>query len=142
MMSRARFLFLLLAVVVPGCGDGLSRVSGVVTLDGQPITGGTNVHGTVNFYPESGSGVPAAGMIDESGRYTLKSGSRKGLVPGNYLVSVAVNKITLPKTPNEMPQPTLLTPKRYSSLSESGLRQEVTAGSNTIDLALTSDKKK
>jgi hypothetical protein len=40
-----------------------------------------------------------------------------------------------------MPQPTLLTPKRYASTSESGLREEVKAGSNTIDLALTSDRK-
>jgi hypothetical protein len=141
-VSPVRILCLLSALItVAGCGDGLASVTGVVTLDGQPIPRGSDVHGTVNFYPENGSGAAAAGMIDESGRYSLRSGSREGIAPGGYLVSVVVNRITLPKTPAGMPQPTLLTPKRYASVTESGLRQEVTSGSNTIDLALTSDKK-
>jgi hypothetical protein len=141
-MHRAQLVLLLCSIAaIVGCGDGLSRVSGVVTLDGQPIPGGSDVHGAVTFYPADGRGVQAAGMLDESGKYVLKSGSREGVAPGTYVVSVAVNRITMPKTPSEMPQPTLLTPKRYASTSESGLRQEVKSGSNTIDLPLTSAKK-
>lgn len=135
--QRVFFLFLALPVFV-GCSDGLATVSGTITLDGQPIAGGPRMYGTVNFYPESGSGVPAVGIIDGSGRYELKSGSRDGVEPGAYLVGIAVKKITMPTTPEGMPQPTLITPKKYASVTESGLREEVKPGSNLFDFALSS----
>lgn len=139
MRPVARIVPLFFAMLTfAGCGNGLAKVSGLVTLDGQPIASGSAMHGTVNFYPATGTGVPATGIIDEAGRYVLKSGSREGIQPGEYMVSIAVNKITLPKTPSEMPQPTLITPKKYASVTESGLREEVTAGSNTFDFALSS----
>jgi hypothetical protein len=121
-----------------GCGDGLARVSGTVTLDGQPLAGGSGMSGMVNFYPESGSGVSAAGMIDESGNYELRSGSREGIEPGTYLVGVTMNRITMPTTPGGMPQPTLITPKKYASVTQSGFREEVKPGRNTFDFALSS----
>jgi hypothetical protein len=94
--------------------------------------------GMVNFYPESGSGVSAAGMIDESGHYELRSGSREGIEPGTYLVGVTMNRITMPTTPGGMPQPTLITPKKYANVTESGFREEVKPGRNTFDFALSS----
>ena len=138
-MHATRILLVLFAAVATaGCGDGLAKVSGTVTLDGQPIVGGSGVHGSVNFYPANGSGVPAVGIIDASGRYKLMSGSRNGTEPGAYLVSIAMNIITLPTKPSEMPQPTLITPKKYASMSESGLRAEIKAGSNTLDFDMSS----
>ena len=139
-LSTPRILIALLALSsVTGCGDGLATVSGTVTLDGKPIAGGHRMYGTVNFYPESGSGVPAVGIIDESGRYELRSGSREGVEPGAYLVGIAVKKITMPTTPQGMPQPTLITPKKYASVMESGFRKEVAPGRNTFDIALSSE---
>jgi hypothetical protein len=132
------FIASLLFSLFTGCGDDLARVSGTVMLDGQPIAGGPGMYGTVSFYPESGSGVPAVGIIDESGRYELKSGSRDGLVPGSYLVGIAVKKITMPTRPGGMPQPTLITPKKYADVTKSGFQQEVAPGANTFDFALTS----
>lgn len=136
--SRIILLTLLALSTVCGCGDGLATVSGTVTLNGAPIAGGPRMYGTVNFYPESGSGTSAVGIIDESGQYKLKTGARNGIEPGAYLVGIAVKKITMPTNPNQMPQPTLITPKKYASVTESGFREEVTPGDNTFDFALVS----
>jgi hypothetical protein len=38
-----------------------------------------------------------------------------------------------------MPQPTLITPKKYASVTGSGLREEVKPGNNTFDFALNSN---
>lgn len=139
-MSPFRTILACLALpLFVGCGNGLATVEGTVTLDGQPIAGGPGMYGTVSFYPENGSGVPAVGIIDEAGRYELKSGSRDGVEPGAYLVGIAVKKITMPTTPGGMPQPTLITPKKYASVTESGFREVVEAGSNTFDFALSSE---
>lgn len=142
-MIASRILFPLLALsTLAGCGDGLATVSGTVTLNGNPIAGGPQMAGMVNFYPESGSGVSAVGMIDESGEYELKSGARNGVAPGAYLVAISVSRITIPTNPDDMPQPTLITPKRYASVTESGLRADVKPGDNTFDFAINSQPRK
>ena len=139
-MNASRVVFLLLIVAtVAGCGDGLATVNGTVTLDGEPIAGGPQMYGTVTFYPESGSGVPAVGLIDQAGQYYVKTGARSGIQPGDYLICIAVKKVTMPKNPDAMPQPTLITPKKYASVTESGLREEVQPGDNRFDFALESN---
>ena len=109
-----------------------------MTLDGKPIEGGPQLYGTVSFYREDGGGVPAIGIIEEAGRYTLKTGTLDGIAPGTYLVAVSAKKITIPTNPSVMPQPTLITPKKYENITESGFREEVKPGSNTFDFALNS----
>ena len=137
---RARITISLLALsTIVGCGDGLATVSGQVTLNGEPIQGGPRMSGTVNFYPEDGSGAPAVGFINGTGRYELKTGARDGIRPGTYLIGISVNKITMPANPNDMPIPTLITPKKYASVTESGIRKEVEPGVNTFDFALRSE---
>jgi hypothetical protein len=72
-----------------GCGDkagsvGTVPVTGLVTLDGQPVTGAA-----VSFSPTDKGGRAAVGTTDDSGRYTLttmKSGD--GAVPGSYTVMI------------------------------------------------------
>lgn len=123
--------------VVIGCSDGLAKVGGTVTLDNQPVNGSAEIYGTVTFTREAG-GATAVGIIDGSGRYVITTGSQKGVEPGAYLVSIAVKKISPPKTLGAMPEATLISPKKYASATTSGLRQEVKAGSNTCDFALTS----
>jgi hypothetical protein len=140
-MAARQFLILgtlLLLSVTAGCGDGLASVSGTITLDGQPVAGGGDKYATVSFCKEDGGGAPAIGILDSSGRYTLNTGARNGVEPGKYLVGVAVKKISPPATPNDMPQATLITPRKYASASQSGFTAEVQPGRNNFDFALSS----
>jgi hypothetical protein len=139
-MSKDRILLAVLAVAtlfVTGCGNGMSSVTGAVTLDGQTITG-ADKNGTVTFYRESGGGAPSVGIIDQSGHYTLKTGSSDGIEPGVYRVAISVKKVAPQANRDALPVSTLITPEKYSSTKDSGFREEVKAGSNTIDFALSS----
>lgn len=133
-----RIVCLLLVATLLGCGDGMSTVTGTVTLDGSPVSVGKQMNGTVNFVREDGSGARATGHLDESGQYSLNTGAQSGLEPGTYLVGIAVNQISIPADANAMPQAKLITPKKYASTRNSGLKAEVKPGSNTFDFALES----
>jgi hypothetical protein len=146
MMMRVRRTFALLVLLgspgIVGCGNGLAKVSGTVTLDGKPIQGGPQMYATVNFVREDGRGTASVGIIDASGHYTLRMGAQEGIQPGPYLVGIAAQKVTPPATPEGMPQATLVTPAKYADITQSGFREEVKAGRNTFDFALSSTGKK
>jgi hypothetical protein len=137
-----RCLVLLIASIaltgVAGCGNGLSSVSGSVTLDGQPIIGGPDKYGTVSFYREGGGGAPGVAIIDSSGRYELKTGGQNGIEPGTYLVAISVKKVAPPVNQYALPQATLISPPRYGSIAQSGLHAEVKKGRNSIDFEMLS----
>ncbi len=84
-MRRTVLLGLLVAA---GCGDlsGRVPVAGVVTLDGDTVSGAT-----IAFFPEPGSpGQGGFGKSDDQGRFEIAyDPSTKGLVPGQYRVTVA-----------------------------------------------------
>ena len=142
-MTPAQILCIVLALpMIAGCGNGLAKVSGTVTLDGEPIAGGPDVYGTVTFCREDGGGASAVGVIDTSGRYTLMTGAQRGIEPGAYQVGIAVKKINPPAKRDALPLPTLMTPRKYASVIESGLREDVKPGSNTFDFALASERKR
>jgi len=129
---------LLTSVFASGCGDDFSRVGGRITLDGKPLAGGENVAVTVLFYPESGRGSPAAGLADENGDYFVSTGARKGLPPGNYIVTLSAAQLIQPPG-GGAPTKKILTPKRYASPKLSGLSTEVKPSRNTFDIRLQSD---
>jgi hypothetical protein len=137
MMGRVFVMFLAL-IGASGCGSELASVSGAITLDGKAVPSGPQYSGTVSFYREDGGGVPAIGKIDESGEYELRTGSQSGIEPGTYLVGIAVKRIDPPATKGGMPQLTLITPRRYTSITQSGLSEVVEPGRNTIDFELSS----
>jgi hypothetical protein len=132
------FLLGVSASTVLGCGSGQASVTGAVTLDGKPVASSRELNGTVNFYRESGSGPPAIGIIDNSGRYALKIGGAGGLEPGSYRVSIAIKQIIPAADPAEMPRARLISPTRYSDLSQTDLKAEVKPGNNSFDFALES----
>lgn len=134
---------LLIILTLTGCGDGFSSVTGQIKLDGNPLAGGENVAVTIMFYPESGRGSPAAALADESGNYALSTGARKGLPPGNYVVTLSASEFTPPTVAGGMPTRKDLTPARYTNPKLSGLRAEVKPGRNTFDfdLSSTSDRR-
>jgi hypothetical protein len=132
-MRKVHILSLVLffvTFVLQGCGGSGAgaSVSGVVTLDGQPLS---NV--VVTFHSEGG-GV-ASGVTNEQGAYQLRSSVQEsGTVPGNYRVSVD------PLPPGDDVDPKeyveVKIPARYNQESE--LSAEVKPGSNIFNFDLDS----
>jgi hypothetical protein len=81
-VTRAVFAAVLGAAAA-GCGSSGVPVSGTVTVDGQPLSGGL-----VAFEPAAGSGTTGAGAVAgvREGRFEIPA--EKNLLPGKYLVRV------------------------------------------------------
>jgi hypothetical protein len=134
-LHLTRLAGLAVLATVVGCGGPYdSTVSGDVTLDGAPVP-----YGTVTFH--SISGGPAAYARIEDGSYSLNTGAEEGLPSGEYEVTVAANEPpAAEQVASGTPPPygKQITPARYRSRQTSGLKYNVTAGHNQIDLQLTS----
>lgn len=128
----------MLTSAVTGCGNSLAKVSGVVSIDGEPIVGGENVRATVYFYPEGGTGAPAIGLLNGQGRYEIATGSKTGVEPGAYVVTISATEIILPKQQGEAPSGRPLTARKYANPKQSGFRVEVEPGGNVFDFDLES----
>jgi hypothetical protein len=89
-LCRWRVLAGLALVALAGCGGGRAPVSGVVTLDGQPLA-----DASVSFEPADASATDPAGgsyaKTDAAGRYTLKmvKGDGRGAVVGKHVVRIS-----------------------------------------------------
>jgi len=119
------------AFLLPGCGGpehpDVGRVTGVVTLDGQPLA-----DATVMFQPTEGRASVAT--TDSAGKYSLLYLDG---VPGAKLGAHKV--IIRTEIPGEDGQPPIAKeklPKKYHEHTE--LTAEVKRGSNTFDFPLTS----
>jgi hypothetical protein len=125
--------FLLLA----GCASD-ARVSGTVTLDGEPVRGAQVV------FARDGSG-PVVAQTDDAGRYALVGNTGAGLPPGEYRVTVtkeAMKDGTVP-TGEALTQARAkgllknVLPAKYAEPGTSPLRFDLAPGSRAIDLPLT-----
>ncbi|QDS99581.1 hypothetical protein HG15A2_29060 [Adhaeretor mobilis] len=136
-----------------GCNSSeLIPVTGQVTLDGAPVT-----TGRIEFFPTSGR--PAAGELDEEGRYTLVAHkSEEGVSPGKYVVTVTSRTASGGPPPppevlgeegeqagsarsKEKYEPFRIkwhVPERYSHRRASGLTAEVKQDGGEIDFELVS----
>jgi len=137
-MSNYVKLVLLLSLIpyIVGCGGKPASVTGVVTLNGEPLA-----HGTVGFAP-TGPGLRAASEIQSDGTYELQTNREAGLDVGEYAVTVA-SREPGQKDPNggpPMPGP-FITPRQYAVASTSGLKYQVESGSNEINIELTGEPK-
>lgn len=119
------------AFLLAGCGGPehpeVGRVSGVVTLNGQPLA-----EATVMFQPTEGRASIAT--TDSAGKYSL---TYLDGVPGAKLGAHKV--IIRTEIPGEDGQPPIAKeklPKKYHEQTE--LAAEVKPGSNTFDFPLTS----
>jgi len=81
------FVCVLICLFAAGCGPGnLGKVSGTVTRDGQPVTGGS-----VMFSPVAAGGKAGAGSIGPDGKYEISThGDLDGAVIGKHSVSVSL----------------------------------------------------
>lgn len=119
-----------------GCGRHPAKLSGEVTLDGKPLP-----TGMISLSPAR-SGPSAYGEITPDGRFELKTGSEKGLEPGEYVVTVAANAVgsdePVPESGGPPPIRPLITPPKYADVSTSPLRITVKPGSQKLDIELSS----
>lgn len=113
-----------------GCGDGRPDrvpVSGVVLIDGEPLT-----HGNIKFVPTGAR--PSAGKVDENGRFTMTCyDGNDGVVPGVHRVSVSANKLLSES------QVQWFAPKKYSDFRNSGLEFTITEPTEDLKIELTWD---
>lgn len=118
-----------------GCGSDLpplGEVEGTVTLDGQPLP-----DAMVFFTPEGG-GRSSTGFTDASGRYTLSfTGNEPGAVVGNHKVRITTGT---PPELDDSGKEIAGKPERVPEQYSEGIAQEVKAGKQTIDFALTTSR--
>ncbi len=138
--GRGWLVLMLVSPGMIGCSNDLASVNGTVTLDGQAISGGPELRGTVYFSPAEGTGASAVGILDSSGQYALSMGSTEGIRPGKYVVAISATKLVPAQTPGGMPGGKLITPPRYANARDSGLQAEVQPGNNRLDFVLTSQQ--
>lgn len=144
-------VFVLIAVA-GGCGSDrpeLAPVHGKVTLDRQPLSGGT-----IHFWPAQGR--PARGTIGPDGTYSLSTFDEKdGAVLGEHVVTIEATRVhgdapEIKSLEEEMAYygrkdaPRVgpaaverLVPEKYSRRETSGLAATVNRGRNPIDFNLT-----
>lgn len=130
-------LVLGLALLV-GCGDSNSKsvgnVSGKVTFNGQPVTGGTLAFVPVGGADAKGEPGKAGGAeVGADGTYKVSTyGEYDGAVVGKHTISYTAPTITDPNaTPNDPPK---ISP--FQGLVPKTKEVEVKSGSNTIDIEL------
>ena len=129
----ATFLCLLCALLATGCSDdGRRSVSGTVTLDNEPVSGGS-----ILFLPTSEGGYKGAEDIID-GKYAIPA--ERGLLPGKYRVEIRWAKPTGKQIPSG--DPGIMTDERLEAVpakyhTASALTVEITAGENKHDFALT-----
>ena len=125
--SAMRFLILLLVLaVLVGCDDRPTRVrvSGVVTIDGQPLD-----RGNIKFVPKNGR--PSAGTIGPDGRFTLTCyDGNDGALLGTHRVQVAANRI-ISDSKIEW-----FAPPKYADFRTSEISVEVTAPVDDVKIEL------
>jgi len=122
-------------VLSVGCGSPagpeLGTVQGTVTLDGDPLP-----DAVIQFAPNKGR--PSTGTTDANGHYTLQyTMDRPGAVIGMHSVRVTTARTTEGEDGTDQTTPEKV-PAKFNTESE--LTEEVTAGSNTIHIELTSEE--
>jgi hypothetical protein len=148
-IGRKMWPVVTLAVVITGCGRGLSTVPGrgMVTLNGVPVKGAS-----VAFVRDGERGPAAIAFTDAGGRFELKTGQHEGVVPGKYAVTVQKDTSSSFNIPDPLPEgmtksgylrahnliPHPLLPDRYARIDETPLRIEVSTDSekNHFELKL------
>ena len=131
-----------------GCGGGASdtppmgAVTGVVTLDGNPVAGAT-----VEFTPDNTrntKGPKSSAVTNADGKYTLVGpGGTSGAVVGFHKVTItcppsAGQSSSLDGAGSSAPTTPCTVPAKYGSLDSTDVNLEVSPGKNDRPIALKS----
>lgn len=141
-LSRSVVLICVAAFLVTGCGRSdlpeLGTVSGVVTLDNEPLP-----NAIVNFSPTA-AGRPSTAETDSEGKYSLLYLTDvEGAVVGEH--TVTVEKIVSEEEDNLSDDPADLEPGQElpkqlpPSALDGSILKDVKSGDNKIDIALTAE---
>lgn len=128
-----------------GCGGSddpaTAAVSGKVTRNGQPVSGGT-----VMFSPQASAdkkgppGKPAAGEVGADGTFKLTTYTKEdGAVVGKHQVTYTPPPIEIDEKQHKEDSPPPVSP--LAGLIPSKTEVEVKAGPNTIDIELIPNPK-
>lgn len=113
-----------------GCGGGgpkIVPVSGVVLIDGQPLT-----YGHVQVLPTGWR--PASGRIDANGRFTLTTtAANDGCAVGTHTVVVLAGESITPETMKWH------APQRYADPATSGLTVTISGPTDDLKIELKGD---
>jgi hypothetical protein len=134
--TRTRLWVLAVVAICTGCGPTRSTVTGVVSVDGKPLTLATDARGTVVFQPVGGQGAVAMGILDSSGHFELATGARSEVAPGKYQVAISIVEL-VPHTGESEQAGKRVSPAKYSSAIDSGLQAEVVPGENDFKFDLS-----
>ncbi len=139
---RLFWIMLSASLFAAGCGEGRTNVSGHVSLDGNPISGGM-----VAFYGPDNQVQTA--IVGSDGSYTIDDA-----LPGKNKIGVQWNKMltqdrpvregdsdtaAVPSKPKKE-STSFKIPERYADPQTSGLEVEVKGGASTHDINLESGK--
>ncbi|PQO26073.1 hypothetical protein C5Y96_21730 [Blastopirellula marina] len=129
----------LVCLTLTGCGQGRTSAgataSGIVTVEGVPLTGGTVAFSPVN------SGSSAFGHIQPDGTYHVETDSQTtGLAPGDYQIAIYFS----PPETEDAAGNTVVgenpVAKKYADFDRSGLKVTANAGDNKFDFDLDPKK--
>ena len=154
MNRTAQFLFfgslLSFTLIASGCGSGVTTgyVSGKVTLQN-----GNDPAGLLVRFMNASEGVGATAVVQQDGRYSLKSKGEAGVPVGIFKVAVTgqvrhmsdlevvefmkLSRAEQQKVEADRRAKSKLVPERYRSTETSDLSYEVVAGEQTFDIVLS-----
>lgn len=122
-----------------GCGSNNPEltVSGNVTINGEPIEGGS-----ITFVAEDGVAATGGGTI-QNGKYTaiVLPGRKKVLVLGSKLVGEEPEYQGVPDSPMRQVFQTV-TPEKYNAAHLTPLTANIEKAGESLDFALTGDPPK
>lgn len=131
---------LLAALLATGCNESglnLAPAEGVVTLDGQPVA-----DAGVLFVPSDPSqGLPAMGVTDAAGAFSLRTVNDDGAVIGDYRVSISKSEQSLQPVPGSRALRHIVkrhVPEKYEGADTSGLTATVAEDKNHFEFPLSS----
>ena len=116
-------LILTLGLFLPGCGGGprLTTVTGIVTVQGEPVK-----MGTITFVPE-GTNERASAVLGPDGKFAMSTFQPgDGVLPGSYKIMISAYE-SLP----EMGKPNsgkIAVAAKYLDARTSGLTATIVAG--------------
>ena len=132
-LGTASVVLAILLAATHGCnragGPPLGKVSGVVTLDGQPLA-----DAIVTFAPPTGR--PSQGITGSDGRYTLAyTADEQGAMVGDHVVRISTDRY-VERPGGAVEQMVEKVPAKYHA--ESTLTATVKAGTNELPFDLQS----